>query len=139
MFVTVWIGIIDLTSGRMTCANAGHEYPMLKKPGGRYEIIKDKHDLVIGAMKDLEYHEYEILMEPGSSLFLYTDGLPESTGRDDQMFGTERILEELNTRSGSSSEEILRGMKEAVEKYIESMEPFDDLTMMSFVYHGPEK
>ena len=139
MFVTVWIGIIDLTSGRMTCANAGHEYPMLKKPGGRYEIIKDKHDLVIGAMKDLEYHEYEILMEPGSSLFLYTDGLPESIGRDDQMFGTERILEELNTRSGSSSEEILRGMKEAVEKYIESMEPFDDLTMMSFVYHGPEK
>ena len=139
MFVTVWIGIIDLTSGKMICANAGHEYPILKKPGERYEIIKDEHDLVLGAMKDQVYHEYELLMEPGASLFLYTDGLPEAIDVNTQMFGTERILEQLNTGSDSSSEEILRGMKEAVNKHIEGMEPFDDLTMLSFIYRGPKE
>ena len=132
MFVTVWIGIIDLPAGKMICANAGHEYPMLRKPGERYEIIKDKHDLVLGAMKGPEYHEYELSMEPGTSLFVYTDGLSEAIDPNNRMFGTERILENLNTEPDRSPEEILRGMKEAVDEYIEGMEPFDDLTMMCF-------
>ena len=136
MFVTVWLGIIDLRTGKMTCANAGHEYPVLKKPGERYEIIRDKHDLVLGGMEDVKYHEYELQMEPGSSLFLYTDGLSEAINLNNQMFGTERIVEELNTGPGRSPEETLRDVKEAVAEYIEGMEPFDDLTMMSFAYHG---
>ena len=137
MFVTVWLGIIDLSTGKMICANAGHEYPMLKKPGERYEIIKDKHDLVLGAMKGQEYKEYELLMEPGASLFLYTDGLSETINPQEKMFGTDRILEQLNTNPNCSTEETLTGMKEAVDKYIDGKEPFDDLTMMSFAYHGP--
>ena len=137
MFVTVWLGIIDLSTGRMICANAGHEYPMLKKPGERYEIIKDKHDLVLGAMEGWKYNEYELLMEPGASLFLYTDGLSEAINPQEKMFGTERILEQLNTNPDCSTEETLTGMKEAVDKYIKGKEPFDDLTMMSFAYYGP--
>ena len=136
MFVTVWIGIIDLAAGKMTCANAGHEYPILKKPGEQYEIIRDKHDLVLGAMKDFKYHEYEISMEPGSSLFLYTDGLSEAINSDNRMFGTKRILENLNTDPGRSPEETLLNMKEAVVGYTGGMEPFDDLTMLSFAYYG---
>ena len=137
MFVTVWLGIIDLSTGKMICANAGHEYPMLKKPGERYEIIKDKHDLVLGAMEGWKYNEYELLMEPGASLFLYTDGLSEAINPQEKMFGTERILEQLNTNPDCSTEETLTGMKEAVDKYIKGKEPFDDLTMMSFAYYGP--
>ena len=137
MFVTVWLGIIDLSTGKMICANAGHEYPMLKKPGERYEIIKDKHDLVLGAMKGWKYDEYELLMEPGASLFLYTDGLSETINPQEKMFGTDRILEQLNTNPNCSTEETLTGMKEAVDKYIDGKEPLDDLTMMSFAYHGP--
>ena len=136
MFVTVWLGIIDLTTGKMTCSNAGHEYPILKKPGERYELIKDKHDLVLGAINDLEYHEYELLMKPGASLFLYTDGLSETIDPDGQMFGTERILEQLNKEPDASPEETLHSMKEAVVAYIKGKEPFDDMTMMSFVYYG---
>ena len=137
MFVTVWLGIIDLSTGKMTCANAGHEYPMLKKPGELYEIVKDKHDLVLGAMNGQEYKEYELLMEPGASMFLYTDGLSETNDPEEQMFGTERILEQLNTEPDCSPEETLHGMKEAVDKFIKGKEPFDDMTMMSFAYHGP--
>ena len=136
MFITAWLGIIDLPAGKITCANAGHEYPMLKKPEGGYEIIRDKHELVLGAMNDLKYHEYELQMERGSALFLYTDGLAEANNVDGEMFGTERILEELNTDPYRTPEEIICDMKEAVDEYIEGREPFDDLTMMSFAYYG---
>lgn len=136
MFVTAWIGILDLAAGKMICANAGHEYPIMRKPGEPYKIIKDKHGLVLGGMRDVGYRDYELEMDPGASLFLYTDGLTEAIDPDKQMFGTDRIEEKLNTDPNRSPEEIVCGMKEAVGEYVKGMEPFDDLTMMSFTYHG---
>lgn len=139
MFITVWLGILDLDTGMLTCANAGHEYPMLRKPGARYEMIKDIHGFVLGGMEGIKYREYEIQMEPGASLFLYTDGLAEAVNPDNEMFGTKQILEELNADLNRSPEETLRSMTEAVETYAQRMEPFDDLTMMCVTYHGPAK
>ena len=139
MFVTVWLGILDLSTGIMTCANAGHEYPILRKPGGRYEIVTDPHGLVLGAMSNTKYREYMIRMEPGASLFLYTDGLTEAVDPNLQMFGMGRVLETLNTDPAASPEQTLRIMKEAVDQYTQGKEPFDDLTMMSIQYNGPEK
>lgn len=139
MFITVWLGILDLSTGKMICANAGHEFPVLKKPGGRYELIQDRHGFVLGGMEDMKYSEYELQMEPGSSLFLYTDGLPEAMNPDKLMFGTARILQNLNTEPERSPEKVLQSMSEAVNVYIQGMEPFDDLTMMCISYHGPEK
>ena len=138
MFITVWLGILDLSSGKMTCANAGHEYPMLRKPGALYELIQDRHGFVLGGMEGIKYCEYELQMDPGSSLFLYTDGLPEAVGPGQLMFGTDRILQNLNTAPDRSPEEILKSMKEAVDVYIQETEPFDDLTMMCITYHGPD-
>ncbi len=139
MFITVWVGILDLTTGIMTCANAGHEYPMLKKAGGQYELIKDKHGLVIGAMESSVYGEYELQFEPGASLFLYTDGLAEAVNSDHQMFGTDRILEKLNIDPERSPETILQDMKKAVSDYTQSTELSDDLTLMCMTYHGTGK
>lgn len=136
MFITVWLGIIDLDAEKVTCANAGHEYPILKKQEGDYEIIKDKHDLVLGAMKEVHYREYELQMEPGSALFLYTDGLSEALNADNEMFGTERITEELNKDPHRTPEEVIQDMKEAVAEYVGGREPSDDLTMVSFAYYG---
>ena len=138
MFLTIWLGILDLSTGEMVCCNAGHEYPMLKKPDGPYELIKDKHGFVLGGMGDTEYHEYTLQLEPGSALFLYTDGLTEASNRDGEMFGTGRILEKLNTEPGLGPEETLLGMKKAVDAYVQGLEPFDDLTMIGLRYHGPE-
>ena len=76
MFVTAWIGIIDLGTGEMRCANAGHEYPVLMRAGGEYELFKDKHGLALAAMEDMRYREYEIQLNPGDRLFVYTDGIP---------------------------------------------------------------
>lgn len=136
MFITVWLGILDIVTGEMTCANAGHEYPMLRKPGEQYEIMKDKHDFVLGGRRGIRYHEYSLTMEPDSSLFLYTDGLTEAVNPDHEMFGRKRVQENLNTNPDRSSEELLRGMKETVHKYVRGREPFDDLTMMGFTYYG---
>ena len=136
MFVTVWIGILDLDTGRLSAANAGHEYPMLKPAGGDFRLYRDRHGLVVGTMPEITYKGYEIQMEPGSALFLYTDGLPEATSADGTMFGTDRIAAELNARPDAAPQELIRGMNQAVAGFVRDAEQFDDLTMLCLRYHG---
>ncbi|MDC7294539.1 serine/threonine-protein phosphatase [Butyrivibrio sp. DSM 10294] len=140
MFVTVWLGILEISTGKLTCANAGHEYPVLKRSGGEYEIYKDKHGFVIGGMEGTSYKEYEITLEKGDRLFLYTDGVPEACDADNNMFGTERMLAALN-ESGSGSEppslqDTLTNVRSAVSDFVKDAEQFDDLTMLCLEYRG---
>lgn len=88
MFVTVWLGILDLNTGVMRCCNAGHEYPAVLRAGGRYKLMKDRHGLMLGTFDDNILTEYEIRLNPGDRIFVYTDGAAEainenrsSTGR----------------------------------------------------------
>ena len=138
MFVTVWLGILEISTGKLTAANAGHEYPALRGPDGRFTLYKDPHGLVIGGLEDIEYKEYELHLEPGSKLFLYTDGVPEATNEADQMFGTDRMLEALNRDSGAPVETILKNVRDAVDGFVKETEQFDDLTMLCLEYTGPE-
>ena len=137
MFVTIWLGILELSSGKLVAANAGHEYPVIRRGEGQFELIRDRHGFVIGGMEGMTYKEYEILMEPGASLFLYTDGVVEAEDADRQMFGTNRMLEALNRQPDASPEEVLKNVKEAVEAFVRDEEQFDDLTMMCLLYKGP--
>ena len=137
MFVTVWIGILELSTGILTASNAGHEYPILKEPGGKFELLKDRHSFVIGGMEGLKYHSYEMRIAPGSTLFLYTDGLPEATDAKKNMFGTDRILKVLNKKPNQSPEQILHTMIGAVNNFVKDAEQFDDLTMLCLYYKGP--
>ena len=130
MFVTVWFGVLDIRNGRITAANAGHEYPAVMLAGGRFELLKDKHGFVIGGMDGFPYKEYEIQITPGSRLFLYTDGVPEATDANQEMFGTDRMLEALNIEPTASPETILRHVREAVNGFVKDAEQFDDLTML---------
>ena len=136
MFVTVWLGILEISTGKLTAANAGHEYPVIRNAGGRFELFKDKHGFVIGGMSGAKYREYEIQMEPGSKLFLYTDGVPEATDADKNMFGTERMVDALNTEPEASPEEILKNVRSAVDGFVKEAEQFDDLTMLCIEYRG---
>lgn len=137
MFVTVWMGILELSTGILTASNAGHEYPILKEPGGKFELLKDRHSFVIGGMEGLKYHSYEMRIAPGSTLFLYTDGLPEATDAKKNMFGTDRILKVLNKKPNQSPEQILHTMIGAVNNFVKDAEQFDDLTMLCLYYKGP--
>jgi len=139
MFLTVWIGILEISTGKLTACNAGHEYPMVKHPDGNYEMLKDKHGLVLGAMQHMKYTEYEIYLEPGSKVFVYTDGLPEATNKDEKMFGTDRVVETLNVDPNVSPEQTLQNMRKAVDEFVQDAEQFDDLTMLCIEYRGKQK
>ena len=138
MFVTVWVGILELSTGRLTAANAGHEYPAVKRAKGGFELFRDKHGLVVGAMEGLRYKDYELQLEPGDKLFLYTDGVPEATDADMGMFGTARMLEALNAAADGTPQQILRSVRLAVDGFVRDAEQFDDLTMLCLEYRGKE-
>ena len=137
MFVTVWLGILELSTGKMTAANAGHEYPVLKKPQGDYELLMDRHGFVIGGMENVAYKEYEFNLEPGSKLFLYTDGLPEATDSNENMFSVELLMDALNESLDLTPQETLSHMKEKVDEFVGDAPQFDDLTMLCLEYRGP--
>ena len=138
MFVTVWLGILELSTGRLTCANAGHEYPVFKRPDGSFELYKDRHGFVIGGMEGVRYKEYEIQLEPGAKLFVYTDGVPEATNAESELFGTDRMVEALNGGLEASPQEVLKNVRQAVDGFVKDAEQFDDLTMLCLEYRGPE-
>ena len=138
MFITVWLGILELSTGRLTAANAGHEYPVLQRPGEPYRLFKDKHDLVLGGMEGIRYRQYELTLAPGSRLFVYTDGVPEAANAQIEMFGTERMLTVLNQDTAVSPEATLRNVRRAVDEFVQDAEQFDDLTMLCLEYKGPE-
>ena len=136
MFVTVWIGILEISTGKLLAANAGHEYPVIRRAGGKFEVFKDKHSLAVGAMDTTVYHEYELDLKKGDKLFIYTDGVPEATDADDNMFGSERMLNALNADPDADPETLLKSVKQAVSDFVKDAEQFDDLTMLGFEYHG---
>ena len=136
MFVTVWLGILDLETGQLLAANAGHEYPVLKKADGEFALVMDKHGFVIGGMEGIKYKDYELRLEPGDKIFLYTDGLPEATDSREEMFGTSRMIEALNEQKDASPEEIIRHMRRTVDGFVKEAEQFDDLTMLCLEYYG---
>ena len=130
MFVTVWLGILELSTGKLISTNAGHENPIIYRKGGMFEEIVEKHGFVIGGMPGMKYVEQEMTLNKGDKLFLYTDGLPEATNADNQMFKIERAIKTLNKCKEKSPEEILSSMSKEVNKFVGDAPQFDDLTMM---------
>ena len=135
MFVTVWMGILEISTGIITAANAGHEYPALMK-NGRFELYKDRHSFVIGGMEGIRYKEYELRLNKGDKLFLYTDGVPEATDAKNELFGTARMIDALNACADRSPEEILACVKSVVNEFVGDAEQYDDLTMLCLEYKG---
>ena len=136
MFVTVWLGILEISTGKLTAANAGHEYPVLMQPDGVFEYYKDKHGFVIGGMEGIRYKEYEIMLKPGAKLFLYPDGVPEATNAEEELFGAERLLEALNNDRSASPAQVLKNVRSHVDAFVKQAEQFDDLTMLCLEYEG---
>ena len=137
MFVTVWLGILELSTGKLTAANAGHEYPVIMKDG-RFSLMKDKHGFIIGGVDGMKYTEYEIGLEPGDKLFLYTDGIPEATDAEQRMFGTERMIQALNKDPKAAPKTILNCIRTEVDAFVKDAEQFDDLTMLCVEYRGKQ-
>ena len=139
MFITVWVGILEISTGRLTASNAGHEFPTILHDGKGFELYRDRHGFVIGGLAGMKYREYEIQMRPGDKLFVYTDGVPEATSGAQELFGTDRMLAALNRHPEAGPQELLQNVRQAVDGFVQDAEQFDDLTMLCLEYRGPGK
>ena len=138
MFVTVWMGILEISTGKLTAANAGHEFPAIRQPDGKFELFKDKHGFVVGGMEGVRYKDYELQLQPGSKLFVYTDGVAEATNAQNELFGTERMIDALNTDTSVAPQDIIRNVRTSVDGFVKEAEQFDDITMLCVEYKGVE-
>ena len=136
MFVTAWIGILDLQTGKMSCSSAGHEYPAVMSDSRTFELVRNKSGFVLGGFEGLRYQAYEITLKPGDKIFIYTDGVPEATNTHNELFGTDRMIDALDANSGGTPQEILAEVRRAVDEFVGEAEQFDDLTMLCLEYKG---
>ena len=130
MFVTAWLGILDLKTGVLTAANAGHEFPVVGRKDAPFEFIKDKHGFVLAGMDMVRYTDYEIKLEPGDRLLVYTDGVPEATNAGNELFGTDRLLSAMNARPFTSCSNMIGDITDAIAGFVKDAPQFDDTTML---------
>jgi hypothetical protein len=136
MFVTVWLGILELSTGRLTYTNAGHERPFVRGRDGVFRVFKDRHGLVVGAMPEMEYRDYELRLQPGDAIFVYTDGVPEANNAEGEFYGMERLEAALNRAPKESPQGILAAVKADVDAFVRDADQFDDMTMLCVEYRG---
>ena len=129
MFVTVWFGILSIKEKKIVASSAGHEYPFIKK-GDRFDIFKDPHGIILGGMEGVKYKDYEIELEKGDTILVYTDGVVEATDKDKKLFGSKRLLESLNKEPNLDPKALIGHVIEDVNAFVGDEKQFDDLTMM---------
>ena len=134
MFVTVWAGVLEISTGVLTACNAGHEYPALSRSGHPFELYKDKHGLVMAAMPGIRYTDYTITLSEGDRIFVYTDGAPEATNAANEQFGTDRILKALNSEPDAGPEALIRNVTDSIGGFVQNSPQFDDTTMLALIY-----
>lgn len=136
MFVTAWIGIINLESGRLRYVNAGHNHPVLitDKPS----FISERSGVVLAAMEDMPYKENVLEMNKGDKILLYTDGITEAENSSHELFGDDRLLECLMQSYCDSVEETMKKVDQSVAGFVQEHDQFDDMTMMCFEYRGAD-
>ena len=130
MFVTVWMGILEISTGTITAANAGHDDPAVCRRDGSFAIVKNKHGPVIGAMEGIRYRDFEIRLQLGDKLFLYTDGVPEATDAQNRMFSVSGMLDALNAAKQNGPKDVLSAVWDRVNAFVGDAPQFDDLTML---------
>ena len=137
-FVTMWVALLEISTGKCSVVNAGHEHPAVCKAGEKYELIVYKHAMPIGTMEGLRFKQHEFQMNPGDIFFVYTDGVAEATNRNNELYGPERMLDALNLDTGADPENVLFNVKNDIDRFVDGAEQFDDITMLCLLYHGPE-
>ena len=134
MFVTAWMGILDLTTGNVQFANAGHNPPLLKRADGSFEYLKTRAGFVLAGMEGVRYRVGEIVLNEGDRLFLYTDGVPEATNADNKLYGEDRLLSFMNRNASIEATKLLPALKADIDEFVGEAPQFDDITMLMFDY-----
>ncbi|SKB71541.1 sigma-B regulation protein RsbU (phosphoserine phosphatase) [Lachnospiraceae bacterium] len=136
LFVTVWLGIVTLSTGHVIASNAGHEYPVIMDSNGVFSLLKDRHGLPLAAVEDNVYGEYEFNLERNGGFFIYSDGVPEATDSSDELYGTDRMITALNSDSDNEPKKVIQRVENDVRFFYGDAPQFDDMTMMCFKWRG---
>ena len=137
LFVTVWISILTISTGKGIAANAGHEHPVIRRAGGSYELVVYRHSPAVAAMEGMRFRQHSFELHPGDRLFVYTDGVPEATNAENELFGNERMLDVLNSQPDRKPHALLETMKREIDVFVGEAPQFDDITMLCLDYFGP--
>ena len=137
MFVTVWLGVLNIPTGHLSYINAGHEYPMIYRKGEAFTLFKDLHGAPVACKKKIKTRLNELDINPGDVLYLYTDGITEATDKDLKMYGHNRVLEVLNANIDAEVRELDKAVRASVEEFVDGAEQFDDMTTLCIRYFGP--
>ena len=134
LFVTVWLSILELSTGVMNVCNAGHEYPAIRHSGGGFSLVRSENLPPLATMEGMTYENSQITMQHGDELFLYTDGVPEAKNNAGERFGTDKMIAILDRDKDLSPEIQLKNMQKEIDTFAGTGDPFDDVTMLGFVW-----
>ncbi len=135
LFVTCWLGILNLSTGKLDFANAGHTPPVIQQKG-EIKYLTTKPNLMLAGMEDMPYTKHSITLDKNDRLFIYTDGITEATNAQEELYGEERLLEILKKVQGSSSKEILEKVRSDIDSFVQQAPQFDDITMLEMAFKG---
>ena len=138
MFVTAWMGILDIQTGVMKYANAGHNPPLLKHADGSFEYLRSRAGFVLAGIEGFSYRVNEMQLKAGDRIFLYTDGVPEATNAASELYGEDRLLAFMNQNAALTATELLPALKADIDTFVGEAPQFDDITMLMFDYR-PQK
>ena len=136
LFVTVWMAIIELSTGKGMAANAGHEHPAIKRANGDWELSVYRHSPAVATMEGIPFAEHEFELHPGDKLYVYTDGVPEATDANGELYGTARMLDAMNREDVKTTDELLKNVKEDIDAFVGDAPQFDDITMLGLFWFG---
>ena len=135
LFVTCWLGIVDVKTGEMTFANAGHTAPIIFSDD-KVEYLSSKPNLMLAGLENTKYENHTVSLKKGDRLFLYTDGVTEATNFSNELYGEKRLLDFMKTLGGCNSEQIVKRVYNDIESFVEDAPQFDDITMLEMCYRG---
>ena len=136
LFVTIWVGVLTISTGHVDYVDAGHNYPAIYRAGQEFTIDKDVHCAMAGIMSGVEFPSGSFELHAGDVLYLYTDGVTEATDATDEMFRMERMLDVLNQNPDAPVEKIDAAVRAAIADFVKDAPQFDDMTMLVFRYKG---
>ena len=135
LFVTSWLGILNLDTGKLDFVNAGHNPPLYySNRKKRYEYLKTEPNMVLASIENIKYEKYEINIEPEDRIFLYTDGVVEAINYNNELYGEDRLQLFLNNNCNLSAKENIEKLQEDIKKFVGRREQFDDITMLELNY-----
>ena len=139
MFVTVFLGVLTLSTGEFRYTNAGHEYPAISRNGNKFELIKEHHSPPLGCMEGIVYKEHKITLYPGDIIYVYTDGVTEANDSDHGFYGEIRLISALNQPFNGEMAKLDENVSNSIANFSGKAEQFDDITMLSLKYNGSKE